>query len=80
MENKIIYGCEEEYTDRELSYSELAELDDEFDAAFIVDEDCEDDWSDNGLGANARIAYIEDRRTGRISGPEEFDCPERFRK
>jgi hypothetical protein len=69
-----------EYADRQLSYGELAELDAEFDTAFIVDEDCPDDWSDKGLGANARIAYIEDRRTGRISGPEEFDCPEQFRK
>jgi hypothetical protein len=69
-----------EFGDRQLSYGELAVLDDEFDGAFIVDEDCLDDWSDNGLGANARITYIEDRRTGRISGPEEFDCPERFRK
>ena len=69
-----------EFADRQLSYGELAVLDDEFDGAFKVDEDCEDDWSETGLGANARIAYIEDRRTGRISGPEEFDCPERFRK
>ena len=69
-----------EYADRQLSYGELAELDDEFDGAFIVDEDCEDDWSDKGLGANARISYIEDRRTGVISGPAEFDCPEKFRK
>ena len=68
------------FADRQLSYGELAVLDDEFDTAFIVDEDCEDDWSDKGLGANARISYIEDRRTGRISGPEEFDCPEQFRK
>ena len=69
-----------EFGDRQLSYGELAVLDDEFDGAFKVDEDCEDDWSETGLGTNARIAYIEDRRTGRISGPEEFDCPERFRK
>jgi hypothetical protein len=69
-----------EFADRQLSYGELAVLDDEFDGAFKVDEDCPDDWSETGLGANARIAYIEDRRTGRISGPEEFDCPERFRK
>ena len=65
---------------RQLSYAELAELDDEFDNAFKVDENCEDDWSDEGLGTNARLAYIEDRRIGRISGPEEFDCPARFRK
>lgn len=69
-----------EYADRQLSYGELAVLDDEFDTAFKVDEDCLDDWSETGLGANARITYIEDRRTGRISGPEEFDCPEQFRK
>lgn len=69
-----------EYSGRELSYSELAELDDEFDGAFIVDEDCEDDWSDEGLGVNARLTYIEQRRTGQIDGPEGFDCPERFRK
>lgn len=69
-----------EFADRQLSYGELAVLDDEFDGAFKVDEDCPDDWSETGLGANARIAYIEDRRTGRISGPDEFDCPERFRK
>lgn len=69
-----------EYSDRQLSYGELTELDDEFDSAFIVDEDCEDDWSDDGLGANARLTYVEQRRTGEISGPDEFDCPERFRK
>lgn len=69
-----------EYADRQLSYSELVELDAEFDGAFIVDEDCEDDWSDKGLGANARITYIEERRTGMIDGPDDFDCPEQFRK
>ena len=69
-----------EYADRQLSYGELAELDNEFDGAFIVDEDCEDDWSDKGLGANARLTYIEWRRRGDISGPAEFDCPARFRK
>jgi hypothetical protein len=69
-----------EYADRDLSYGELLELDNEFDAAFIVDEDCEDDWSDNGLGANARLTYVEQRRTGVIDGPEDFDCPEKFRK
>lgn len=67
-----------EYADRQLSYGELFELDDEFDAAFIVDEDCIDDWSDKGLGANARITYIEERRTGMIDGPEQFDCPPQF--
>lgn len=69
-----------EFGDRQLSYGELAVLDDEFDTAFKVDEDCLDDWSETGLGANARIAYIEDRRSGRISGPAEFDCPAQFRK
>ena len=46
-----------EFADRQLSYGELFALDEEFDTAFIVDEDCEDDWSDKGLGANARITY-----------------------
>jgi len=67
-----------EYSERQLSYSELAALDEEFDAAFIVDDDCLDDWSDKGLGANARITYIEERRTGMIDGPEQFDCPPQF--
>ena len=67
-----------EYADRQLSYGELVELDKEFDSAFIVDEDCLDDWSDKGLGANARITYIEERRTGVIDGPEQFDCPPQF--
>jgi hypothetical protein len=67
-----------EFADRQLSYGELFELDNEFDTAFIVDEDCEDDWSDKGLGANARITYIEERRTGMIDGPEQFDCPPQF--
>lgn len=69
-----------EYSDRQLSYGELAELDDEFDRAFRVDEECLDDWSDKGLGANARSTYVEQRRTGQIDGPEEFDCPDKFRK
>ena len=69
-----------EYADRQLSYGELAELDEEFDTAFIVDEDCHDDKSEKGLGANARLTYIEERRIGLISGPAEFDCPEEFRK
>lgn len=69
-----------EYADRDLSYGELAELDAEFDGAFKVDEDCLDDWSEKGLGANARLTYVERRRTGEISGPAEFDCPEQFRK
>lgn len=67
-----------EFADRQLSYGELAVLDEEFDTAFIVDEDCPDDWSDKGLGANARITYIEERRTGMIDGPEQFDCPPQF--
>lgn len=67
-----------EFADRQLSYGELFALDEEFDTAFIVDEDCEDDWSDKGLGANARITYIEERRTGMIDGPEQFDCPPQF--
>ena len=67
-----------EYSERQLSYSELAELDAEFDGAFIVDDDCLDDWSEKGLGANARLTYVEERRTGVISGPEEFDCPAQF--
>lgn len=69
-----------EEADRQLSYGELYELNREFDDAFVVDEDCEDDWSDKGLGANARLTYIEDRRTGAISGPDEFDCPDKWRK
>ena len=69
-----------EEADRQLSYSELYELNREFDDAFVVDEDCEDDWSDEGLGANARLEYIEERRTGMISGPDEFDCPDKWRK
>ena len=69
-----------EYADRQLSYEELIELDREFDMAFVVDEDCEDDWSDKGLGANARLTYVDQRRTGQISGPEEFDCDEKWRK
>jgi hypothetical protein len=69
-----------EYADRQLSYGELIELDREFDDAFIVDEDCVDDWSDKGLGANARLTYIEERRTGLISGPDEFDCDDKWRK
>ena len=69
-----------EYSKRELSYGELVELDEEFDNAFIVDEDCQDDWSDKGLGANARLTYVEQRRTGMISGPDEFDCNDKWRK
>lgn len=61
-----------EYADRSLSYGELAELDGEFDDAFVVDEDCLDDESEKGLGANARITYVDDRRRGAVSGPEEF--------
>ena len=56
------------------------ELDNEFDEAFVVDEDCEDDWSDKGLGANARLTYVEQRRTGLIDGPEDFDCDIKWRR
>lgn len=69
-----------EYADRQLSYGELMELDNEFDEAFVVDEDCEDDWSDKGLGANARLTYVEQRRTGLIDGPEDFDCDIKWRR
>lgn len=69
-----------EYANRQLSYGELAELDAEFDEAFVVDEDCLDDESEKGLGANARLTYIEERRTGLISGPDEFDCDDKWRK
>lgn len=61
-----------EYSERSLSYGELAQFDSEFDTAFVVDEDCMDDESENGLGDNARITYVECRRTGEVSGPEEF--------
>ena len=61
-----------EYADRDLSYGELAQLDGEFEDAFVVDDDCLDDESEKGLGANARITYVDDRRRGAVSGPEEF--------
>jgi hypothetical protein len=61
-----------EYAERSLSYEELAQLDGEFDEAFVVDDDCIDDESEKGLGANARITYIDDRRRGAVSNPEEF--------
>lgn len=69
-----------EYSERSLSYEELIQFEREFDEAFVVDEDCPDDWSDKGLGTNARIAYIDDRKTGLISGPDEFDCDDKWRK
>jgi len=69
-----------EYSERSLSYEELIQFETEFDEAFVVDEDCPDDWSDKGLGTNARITYIDDRRTGLISGPDEFDCDDKWRK
>ena len=69
-----------EYADRDLSYSELAQFGDEFENAFIQDKDCPDDWSDKGLGDNALLTYIEERRTGVISGPDEFDCDDKWRK
>lgn len=61
-----------EYSERSISYEEIAKFDSEFDTAFVVDENCPDDESENGLGANARITYVEARRTGEASGPEEF--------
>lgn len=69
-----------EYSERQLSYQEYAEICDEFSEAFIVDEDCEDDWSDKGLGTNALITYVEERRTGMIDGPDDFDCDDKWRK
>lgn len=69
-----------EYADRDLSYSELAEFGEEFENAFIQDKDCPDDWSDKGLGDNALLTYIEERRTGVISGPDEFNCDDKWRK
>jgi hypothetical protein len=69
-----------EYADRDLSYSELAQFGEEFENAFIQDKDCPDDWSDKGLGDNALLTYIEERRTGVISGPDEFDCDDKWRK
>lgn len=61
-----------EYADRCLSYEELIKFDDEFDKAFVVDDDCGDDESEFGLGTNARLTYEDDRRTGRVSNPKEF--------
>lgn len=69
-----------EYADRDLSYSELAQFGQEFEDAFIQDKDCPDDWSDKGLGDNALLTYIEERRTGVISGPDEFNCDDKWRK
>lgn len=69
-----------EYSERSLSYEELIQFGEEFENSFIQDKDCPDDWSDNGLGDNALLTYIEERRTGVISGPDEFDCPEKWRK
>lgn len=69
-----------EYADRDLSYSELAQFGEEFENAFIQDKDCPDDWSDKGLGDNALLTYIDERRTGVISGPDEFDCDDKWRK
>ena len=61
-----------EYSERSLSYEEIVQFDKEFDDAFVTDEECQDDFSEAGLGANARITYEDDRRTGKVSGPEEF--------
>ena len=69
-----------EYADRDLSYSELAQFGEEFENAFIQDKDCPDDWSDKGLGDNALLTYIDERRTGVISGPDEFNCDDKWRK
>lgn len=69
-----------EYADRDLSYSELVQFGEEFENAFIQDKDCPDDWSDKGLGDNALLTYIDERRTGVISGPDEFNCDDKWRK
>jgi len=69
-----------EYADRDLSYEELIQFGEEFENAFIQDKDCPDDWSDKGLGDNALLTYIEERRTGVISGPDEFNCDDKWRK
>lgn len=69
-----------EYAERDLSCQEYADLCDEFSNAFVVDEECEDDWSDKGLGTNALLTYIDDRKRGVISGPDEFDCDDKWRK
>ena len=69
-----------EYADRDLSYDELAQFGEEFENAFIQDKDCPDDWSDKGLGDNALLTYIDERRTGVISGPDEFNCDDKWRK
>lgn len=69
-----------EYADRDLSYEELAQFGEEFENAFIQDKDCPDDWSDKGLGDNALLTYIDERRTGVISGPDEFNCDDKWRK
>ena len=69
-----------EYSERSLSYEELIQFGEEFENAFIQDKDCSDDWSDKGLGDNALLTYIEERRTGVISGPDEFNCDNKWRK
>lgn len=69
-----------EYSERQLSYQEYFEICNEFNEAFIVDEECEDDWSDKGLGANALITYVEERRSGLIDGPDDFNCDDKWRK
>ena len=40
--------------------------------AFVVDDDCADDESELGLGTNARITYVDERRTGSVENPKEF--------
>lgn len=61
-----------EYAERSLSYAEIVQFDKEFDEAFVHDDDCADDESENGLGANARITYQLERRDGTVYNPEEF--------
>lgn len=61
-----------EYSERSLSYMEITKFDKEFDEAFVHDDDCADDESENGLGANARITYQLERRDGTVYNPEEF--------
>jgi len=61
-----------EYAERSLSYEELIEFESEFDNAFVVDDDCADDESELGLGTNARITYVDERRTGSVENPKEF--------
>lgn len=61
-----------DYAERSLSYGEVTKFDKEFDEAFVHDDECADDESENGLGANARITYQLERRDGTVYNPEEF--------